>query len=202
MAQEKQRIIAIGREFGSGGHLVAEELSKRLELPMYDKNILEHIAELKNVDVKNWEKYDEHPKFSPIFRNVQGYSNSPGEVIAQMQFEYLRRRAEKGESFVVLGRCGETVLKDYDGLVSIFLLADEDSKIKRIAERENLSMEAARARMKSANLKRKVYHNNHSDMKWGDSRNYDLCINSSRLGIDGTVDLIMEYLDKLWNTEA
>ena len=193
----KQRIIAISREYGSGGHQVAREVAAALELPLYDKNLLEEIARQKSVDVKQLEKYDEHPKHHLLSRRVKGYSNSPQEVIAQMQFDYLRNLAGEGKSFVVLGRCGEYVLKDYEGLVSIFILADETDKTASVAQRENVSLKEADVLRKRTDLKRKMYHNNHCPQKWGDARNYDLTINSSRLGLERTTKLILQYLDDL-----
>ena len=102
---EKQLIISIGREFGSGGHEIAEILAKHYGLNLYDKNLLQEIANEKSVEVKNLEKYDEVPRNLFMTRTVKGYSNSAEENLANMQFDYLRKKAESGESFVVVGRC-------------------------------------------------------------------------------------------------
>lgn len=107
----EQIIIAIGREFGSGGHEIAEKLSELYGIKLYDKNILQNIAEAKNVDVASYEKYDEVPKKMIFSRTVKGLSNSMEENIAQLQFRYLEDKANAGESFVVVGRCAETMLK-------------------------------------------------------------------------------------------
>lgn len=135
----EQRIIAISREYGSGGHQVARQVAEAMGLQLYEKNLLTEIAKKKKVDVKNWEEYDEHPRKYFLSRSVKGYSNAPQEVIAQLQFSYLEELAQSGKSFVVLGRCGEYVLREYKGLVSIFILADETDKIKRIAQREKIT---------------------------------------------------------------
>ena len=129
---EKQLIISIGREFGSGGHEIAEILAKHYGLNLYDKNLLQEIANEKSVEVKNLEKYDEVPRNLFMTRTVKGYSNSAEENLANMQFDYLRKKAESGESFVVVGRCSEDVLKKYPGTISIFILGDWESKVDRV----------------------------------------------------------------------
>ena len=112
---QKQLIISVSREFGSGGHIVADHLAKSFELPLYDSNLLKNITNEKQLNLKSIEKYDELPK-NPLFsRTVRGYSNSPEENIATMQFAYLKNKAKQGESFVIVGRCSETVLKGYPG---------------------------------------------------------------------------------------
>ena len=112
-----------------------------------------------------------------------------------MQFDYLKARADAGESFVVIGRCADYVLRNNAGLVRIFILGDLDAKIKRTAEREGVSEEKARALMEHNDKRRRTYHNTHCEGKWGDSRSYDITINSSRLGIEGTTDLLIKYIE-------
>ena len=175
----KQLIIAVSREFGSGGHEIADILAKKFNIPIYDNNLLTEIANSKNLDVDTLEKYDEKPKNIFLSRSVRGYSNSLSEVLAQMQFDYIRELANKGESFVIVGRCAETVLKNHPALVSIFVLADKESKITRVSKH---------------NKKRKTYHNRYCEDKWGDSRNYDVCVNSAKLGIERTADILEEYI--------
>lgn len=192
-----QRIIAVSREYGSGGHEAARQVAAALKLPLYDKNLLTEIAKKKKVAAKNLRKYDESPKQYLLSRSVNGYSNSPEEAIAQMQFDYLRTMAEEGKSFIVLGRCGEYVLREYAGLVSIFILADQEDKTTEIARREKISQKEAERLQKRTDMKRRLYHNHHCPMKWGDARNYDLTINSSRLGIEKTARLILQYLEDL-----
>lgn len=190
----EQLIIAVSREFGSGGHVIARQLAERFGLPYYDKNLLREIADERNVDVERLEKYDEHPKRQLLSRKVKGLSNSNEENIANMQFDFLRNKAEQGESFVIVGRCAETILKDYDGLISFFILADREAKIERTMERDRIGRHEAIQRMERQDRKRKDYHNYYSKKKWGDSRNYDITINSSRLGLGRTTDLLEAYI--------
>lgn len=198
---DNQLIISVGREFGSGGHVIAEALAKKFDLPLLDHNILEHIALEKNISHEKLKKYDEQPKNKLISRKVRGHSNSPHDHVAEMQFEFLKKKAEKGESFVVVGRCSETMLKDYDGMISIFILGDREVKKERVKTVYNLSGDEAARLMEREDLKRKMYHNNYCKGKWGDARNYDIAINSSRLGIDTTVDILETYIRTRMNQE-
>ena len=126
-----QLIISLGRESGSGGLEIAQALAKRFGLPLYDKSILQNAAEAKGLDAKDLEQYDERPRSPLFYRSIKGFSNAPEDGVAQMQFDLLRRHAAAGESFVVLGRCAEEVLADYECLVSIFVEADLDFRIRR-----------------------------------------------------------------------
>lgn len=192
----KQIIISIGREYGSGGHAIAEDLSKRFDIPLYDSNLLEIIAGEKNVDKDSLKAYDEVPRVKLFSRKVKGQSSSLEENVANMQFDFLRAKAEAGESFVVVGRCSESVLKDYKNMVSIFILGNKDAKIARIMKLFNLTEEDAIDKIERENFRRKMYHNYYCKGKWGDSRNYDFSINDSILGLEATADIIEDYVRK------
>ena len=132
MEERKNRvIISVSRQFGSGGHKIAEALAEHFELPIYDHRMLDSIAKEKGVDSSVLKKYDEKPLNRFLARNVSGFSSSLENNLAQMQFSYLKDKADSGESFVVVGRCAETVLKEYDGLITIFVLGDEETRVKR-----------------------------------------------------------------------
>ena len=195
----KQLIISVGREFGSGGHEIAEMLAKKFDLKLYDKNLLQNIAQEKEVDAQNIEKYDEVPRNMLLSRTVKGYSNSMEENVAQMQFDYLKRKAKEGESFVVVGRCSEVILKDNPALISIFVGGDYDSKVERIMRVYKMSRPEAESFMVRQNKKRKGYHNYYCKEKWGDSRNYDITVNSSKLGEAETAELLVDYINKRQN---
>lgn len=192
----EQLIIALGREFGSGGHEIARQLAERFSLPLLEENMLRQIALERGVDPDSLARYDEQPKSRLFYRTVNGFSNAPGDSIARMQFQYLRERAGAGDSFVVVGRCAEEVLRNRPGLVSIFVLADIWFKAERTMARGNISRDEALELMARRDRKRKTYHNQYCGGKWGDSRNYDICVNSAKLGIRGTTDLLEHYIRK------
>lgn len=191
----KQLMISVGREFGSGGHEIANRLSEIYNLPFYDRNLLKELAEKRNMNSEGLEKYDEVRKNKLFHRTVNGMSSSPEQNIAELQFDYLRKKASLGDSFVIVGRCSETILKGYEGIISIFILGDMDKKIERIMKLYNMNNKEAEDFIKEKDRKRKKYHNSYSKIKWGDSRNYDISINSSKLGIDGTINIISKYID-------
>ncbi|MBQ8148061.1 MAG: cytidylate kinase-like family protein [Lachnospiraceae bacterium] len=190
----KQVIISVSREYGSGGHKIAEELAKRFSLPYYDRNLLDEIAHEKELKDHKLHKYDEVPRNIIFSRTVRGYSNSPEEVIARMQFDYLRKKAEKGDSFVVVGRCAEDILKDFDAMMSFFIIADMETKLQLVQETRKVSREEAESIIRRHDKKRKAYHNYYCQTKWGDARNYDMTINCSALGIEKTTDIIEDYI--------
>ena len=130
----EQLIISVGREFGSGGRVIAEALAERFNIPIYDRHLITEIANKTGMSPEEIEKLNEAPNLPLISRRVRGYSNSIEDNIAEMQFDFIRKKAESGESFVVVGRCSETKLKDFKGLVSLFILGDMDAKIKRIMQ--------------------------------------------------------------------
>lgn len=190
----KQVIISISREFGSGGRAIAEQIAKDMGLKLYERNILEEMAKEMQINADGFAHLDEKPKKFVITRRVREHSSSMEETFAQMQFDFIRKKADEGESFVVLGRCSEHVLKGRDSLISIFVLGDKPQKIERVMEIYNLDREEAIQKMKRHDKSRKQYHNEHCDDKWGDSRAYDMCINSSKLGIGQTTKFLEEYI--------
>jgi cytidylate kinase len=189
-----QIIISVGREFGSGGRVIAEKLAERFGLPLYDRHLITEIAEKMGMTFEDVEKYNESPRLKIVSRRVNGFSNSIEDNIAEMQFDILDEKARSGESFVVVGRCSETKLKKYPALISLFILGDMDKKIERVMDVYKLDEEDAKKFITKKDKKRKRYHNYHCPGKWGDSRLYDLSINSSKLGIDGTVEILEEYI--------
>lgn len=192
-----QFIISVGREYGSGGHEIASRLAEKFNVPLYDRNMLDQMAERNGIDAEELHKHEE-TKRQGLTRTVRGHSSSVQDHIAQLQFDFIRNKAESGESFVVVGRCSENVLRDFPGLISIFVRGEEAAKTERICRLYKLNKLEAKAKMFRHDKKRKAYHNYYSKMKWGDSRGYDFCVNSSLMGVEATADalytMISEYL--------
>ncbi len=192
---DKQLIIAVGREFGSRGHVVAAKLAERYGLPVYDRNLLSEVAADRNLDSRDLEEFDESKRNKLMSRSVRGFNSSAAHNVAYLQFDYLKKMAKEGKSFVIVGRCAETVLRDYEGMISIFILGDLEDKLNYIMDRHELSLKEAEALRSEKDRKRKHYHNSYCTGKWGDSRNYEISINVSKLGINGTVDVLAQYID-------
>ena len=193
----KQIIIALGREFGSGGHVIAKKLAEHYNIPLYNKELLDEIAKDGHFSKEMLEKFDERPisiSFMPM--PITGSTISLEQQIAIKQFGFLKKKAdEEKESFVVVGRCADEILADNPNLVTVFITGDKESKIKRVMERENVDAKQAENKMKKVDKMRKVYHNFYCENKWGDSRGYDICINTGKVGFDTAAKMIELYVD-------
>jgi len=196
---DRQVIIAIGREYGSEGHEVGQKLAEKLGIQYYDRNLLDEFADKNDLDAELLQKYDEKRKLKFGSRTVRGYSNSPIENIAEIQAALLKGKAIDEDSFVIVGRCAEETLKDFDCLVSVFICSDKEVKVKHIMDKFKVSEKEALKKMRMFDKYRSQYHDHFCEGKWGYSGTYDLCLNSSRLGVDGTVDIIYEYIQKKFN---
>ena len=191
-----QYIIAIGREFGSGGKHIGRALAKELGLKLYDRNIVEHIAEEMDIDAKHLYKYSEKKRHPFLNRTVKGHTNALEDHVIEHQFDYIRRLADSGESFVIVGRCAEEVLKGRKGLITIFVKGEREYRIKRVMEQFELNREDAAEKMDRHDKTRKAYHDHYCSAKWGDAKTYDLCVESSHLGTVGTANLLATYIKK------
>ncbi|MCI5607317.1 MAG: cytidylate kinase-like family protein [Treponema sp.] len=194
----KQIIISIGRQYGSAGHEIGKKLAEKLDIPIYDRNLFDELGKVKGIDTNNLVKYDEKPKSRLFSRTVRGYSSSPEENVAELQFALLKSRWADGDSFVVVGRCADELFRGKEGFVSFFITGDIDERVKRIMSVRNMDEKTAKIAIDRHDRKRKQYHDYFSKGgKWGDVKNYDVCVNSSRLGIDGTVEFLYQYIQQI-----
>lgn len=198
MSDKKQIIISIDREFGSGGRDIAHLLGDIYQIPVYHHSLLEKIGIASGYNLEEIRNdFDETPRKKGMTRTVRGFTNSNSEHIAQKEFELLRKLAEKKESFIVIGHCGETILKDF-GVISIFVSAQKATRIGRTMAKFGESKDKAKKRMVKMDKNRKHYHNHYCPKhKWADARYYDIAVNSSRLGIEGTAQFLKSYIDQL-----
>ena len=122
--KKKQLIISISREYGAGGHLIAQILAEKLGLELVDADsIARYFADNHNFNYDEVMKYSGKPFNRIIHRTIQGHTSTLEENLSRMQFDYLRKKAADGDSFVIVGRCSETVLEDYDCMIAFFILA-------------------------------------------------------------------------------
>lgn len=198
-------VITIGREFGSGGREIGIALAERLGIKCYDKELLALAAKDSGMSEDLFINHDEKPTNSFLYSLVMdtysmGYSTSSyidmplNQKVFMAQYESIKNLAQN-ESCIIVGRCADYALKDMPNCYTIFIKADIDAKVKRITRIYNIPEDKARDMIVKTNKKRANYYNFYSNKRWGDSRGYDLCIDSSELGIDGTVELIMSYVD-------
>ncbi len=196
----KKFVVAVSRQYGSGGHEVGRKLAEKLGVKFYDKELLSKIAQDSGMSKNLIEFYDEMPSKSLLFSlAMDAYPMSFTEVpinqkVFQAQVETIKKIASEG-SCVIIGRCADSILADEEGLVSVFIHADMDSKIARVMDRDGLSEDKARDRIIKTDKKRASFYNFYSlDKRWGDVNSHDLTIDSAVLGIDGTVELLYSYL--------
>ena len=195
-------VICIGRQTGAGGKRVASQLSARLGILAYDNELVTEAARESGFSPSLFRKSDEKRHFSLIgslfgsnrYGSFNGNAISEGELF-KIQSEVIRRIADKG-SCIFVGRAADYILRDRSDLVSIFLTAPSEDRIAAIAGRDSLSLQDAEAYVRKSDKTRRDWYEFYTFGKWGDAAGYDLCLNSSRLGIDGTTDLIIAYLQQ------
>jgi len=190
----KQLIISLGRESGSGGHEIAEKLAARFSLPVYDENLLSEIAKEKKLDEKALRKFEEAPRSRLFGRSVKGLNNSMEAGVFAIETAWLREKADNGESFVVVGRCAESILADCKGMIALFVCGEPEARVARLQERHGFSQKEASDYMHKRDKRRRAYHDENCTGNWGDASNYHLCVSSTPLGIDGTIDLLEHYI--------
>ena len=193
-------IVTIGREHGSNGHLVARALAEALGYVCYDKEIVDHTAENSNFSKEVLDTFDEK-RVSPYIVPIPHYlglneSFRLNMQLASAQFDVIRSLAEKGDCIFV-GRCADYVLRNRQDVVKVFVMADENFRIRTMMERRNLSEDAAKKLIRQVDKDRASYYKYYTDQIWGERENYDLVINSGRVGVDGTVKVIVSYMEAL-----
>ena len=200
---DERTVITIGREFGSGGHEIGMKLAERLGIKCYDKELLELAAKESGLCEDLFASQDEKPTNSFLYSLVMdtyslGYTSSYMDMpinhkVFLAQFDAIKKIADEGPCILV-GRCADYALEEYDNVLSIFIHADLDARVRRIARIYDLTDAKAKELIVKTDKKRSSYYNYYSSNKWGDAKSYDLCLNSSYLGIDGSVDLIKKVI--------
>lgn len=205
-------IITIGRQFGSGGHEIGTKLAEDFGIKLYDKEMLAIAAKESGICEEIFETHDEKPTNSFLYSLVMdtysvgysgnAYSDMPiNHKVFLAQFDAIKKIADQGPCILV-GRCADYALENYDNVVNIFIHANLDDRIRRIARIHDLTDSKAKDMIIKADKKRASYYNYYSNKRWSDAESYDLCISSSDLGIDGTVKAIEQYVELKESIEA
>jgi len=196
MRLTKKVQICIGREYGSGGHAVAEKLGKDLNINVYDKNLISMIAKKHELDENALHDSDERLA-NPFFEPYSPYGVETGTIserLYMLQAEIIREEAAKGSS-VFVGRCANDILRNEPNLVSLFIYAPKPYRIERIMRIEDIhDSSAAEKIIRRADKTRRAYYQFYTDKRWGTSEGMDLLLNSASLGVDGCVKAIEHYL--------
>ncbi len=198
-------IITIGRQFGSGGREIGEKVAAYFGIKCYDKELLSRAAKESGFCEEMIQNHDERPTNSFLYNLVMdtysfGYNASSfvdmpiSHKVFLAQFDTIKKIADEGPC-VIVGRCADYALADNENALHIFIYGDESCKTKRIMEKYELSESKAKEMCIKKDKQRQSYYNYYSSKKWGRADSYDLCINSSVLGVEGTVKLITQYIE-------
>ena len=202
---DERTVITIGREFGSGGHEIGMKLAEKLGIKCYDKELLELAAKESGLCEELFASQDEKPTNSFLYSLVMdtysfgyssaGFTDMPmNHKIFLAQFDAIKKIAEEGPC-VLVGRCADYALEERDDVLSVFIHADLEDRIKNVAKLNELTDNKAKDLIHKTDKRRASYYNYYTNKKWGDAESYDICINSSKFGVDGCVKAIKDFLE-------
>ena len=191
---DNRLVITIGRQCGSGGRRIGQMLAEQLGIKCYDKEILNRAAKESGLAAELFETHDEKPTSSFLYSLVMdtyslGYTSSSymdmpiNHKIFLAQFDTIKKLASE-ESCIIVGRCADYALADDPNAFSVFITGDDE---------DNIEANKAKDIMVKTDKKRSSYYNYYSSKRWADSRSYDLTVNSSTLGLEGSVELIKTF---------
>lgn len=205
-------IITIGRQFGSGGHEIGNRLAQRLDIPLYDHNLIKMAAQKLNIRPETAEKVDEsvleHYMSSAIlgsgdymmFMTGQEYEEPLTDQLYAIQTELIKKFAERS-SCIIVGRCADFILGDYSNCINTFIYAYKEDRVRRIMKLYNMTERQAKDKIKKVDRIRKAYYEEHTGRDWGSIEAHQMLFNSSLLGLDGVVDAL-EGIYHRWNEET
>ena len=192
-------VITIGRQYGSGGREIGKKLSQQLGIDFYDNELINIAAKKSGISEELFEHYDEKPTSSFLYSLVTGgYAtgdNMPfNHKLFLAQFDAIRSVAEKGPC-IILGRCADYALEDFDNLINIFIHSNIDIRVQRAIDEYGLDISKAHDYVVKTDKKRASYYNFYSSKKWGNLENYDITVDSGLLGVDKTVELLKHFIE-------
>lgn len=198
-------VINLGRQLGSGGKVIGEKLAQKLNIAFYDKQLIQLASDESGLCKEFFEKADERAQQSLIGGLFSGrfpfisdgtipygsYLNN--DSLFKIQSDVIRRLAEN-QSCLFVGRCADYILRDHPRHINIFISASKEARIERLMQLHEINAEQAEEMMEKADKKRASYYNYYSYKTWGAAATYHLCVDSSVMGIDKTVDYILEFI--------
>ena len=203
---DKNIVITIARQYGSGGRTIAQMLSERLGIHYYDKELLRLASEDSGINEDLFRNADEKIKNTKLFKIA--HSVYHGELILpesedftsmenlfNYQAKIIKKLAEQDESCIIVGRCAEYVLKDYDNVLSVFIHAPKEYCLEQAAKKQSMSPKELEKYVQKVDKRKADYHRYYTGLEWTDARNYDLCLDSSKLGFERCVDEIIAYMN-------
>lgn len=200
----KKRIVTVSRTYGSGGRIIGQKLAEDMGVPFYDKALLDRIAEESGFSKEMIEKAEMKAKNSFLYTlatslggngeaGVDGLSLNDKFFLAQVNV--IRKIAEEGPC-VIVGRCADYILKDFDEVTHLFVCAEMPNRIKRAINDYGMDESIVEAEIKKIDKARANYYTHHTGRKWGEVLNYHLTLDSGYIGLDDTIALIEEFLER------
>ena len=204
--ENKNIIICVGRQLGSGGREIARRLAAKFEAKFYDRELLNLAAKESGFSEKMFEKNDEQKGFFKTLFGVQTAhlsgglyrSNISQDSLFQFQSDAIRKAAQEGNC-VFVGRCADYVLRDIPNVINIFVTADIDWRAQHVMKRHECSKKEALKIIHHEESNRSSYYNYYTGKRWGDSSSYDICINTCLLGLDETAEYLADIIRKIFN---
>ena len=197
-------VITIARQFGSGGYEIGAKVAEHFKIPFLDKELIAKAAKDSGFCEEIILQHDERPTSSFLYNLVMdtysfGYNAAHfvdmpiSHKVFLAQFDAIKKLADEG-ACVIVGRCADYALSDRKNCLNLFIYANEDDKIKAVCELHGVDSIKAKEMCIKKDKQRQSYYNYYTSKKWGRADNYDLCVNSSVLGIDGTVRMIAGFV--------
>ena len=194
------RIVTIARQFGSGGREIGEELSKKLGVKFYDKELISIAAKESNIAPEIFENVDEKATNSLLYSlslGLYSFSNTysvgdnlpVNDKLYILQHKIIKKVANEGPC-VIVGRCADHILRDRNDVLRVFIYADLDFRVKRAIDLKGVKPSKAEQVVQKTDKSRSNYYNFYSGKKWGATENYDLCINTTGIQIKEMVSVI------------
>ena len=196
-------MITISRESGTDGHLIAELLAKKLDIPFYDKDLITIASRETRFAEKAFEQAETTATTTLGYAlsnrsNRSLYGMPLNDQLFMVQSGIIRTIADKGPA-VFVGRCADYVLSGYKPTIDIFLQANEEVRIKTVMERDNVSQKEAKATVAREDKARATYYNYYTDRKWSDLKNYDIALNVSHLTAEEAADILCTFITQVVN---
>ena len=195
----KQPIITISREFGSGGREIGKMIADHFSIPYYDNALITLAAKKSGFVEELFEHTDQKPTGSLLFSlsmfgSMASFEMPVNDKVYLIQSDIIKEVASKG-GCVIVGRCADYVLRDMPNVVNFYLHADLDTRTDFAIRMRDFPPEGAKEKVQKIDKRRASYYHYYTGKKWGDAKNYDLCIDTTKLGLEKTADLIIKYVD-------
>ncbi|MBR5229250.1 MAG: cytidylate kinase-like family protein [Firmicutes bacterium] len=195
-------VITIARSYGSGGKQIAMRLAEALDVKYYDRELIKLVSEQTGINEALFNLTDETRKSkNPFKKYINKKSVTPdndeylsSENLFNLQADYIRKLADNDQSCIIVGRCANHVLRDYKNVVNVFIHADHKNCIENVKEYNGVDDAEAKILIEKFDRERANYHKYFTDSEWNDARNYDVCLDTSKVDFDKCVKIIIEYL--------